>query len=228
VQSLKPDVEVARLSPALMAGYQALRTRYSVSCIFSDVQGRQNTLSSTIKPICPGHKLIGPVVTVQLAHSDLQDPLSALDAATPGDIIVVNACAETETAVWGGLMGQIAHRRGIAGAIIEGAVRDVDELRDIPFQVFARSIVPRGTHTMLSGRRAEIQLNVPIDAGGVIISPGDVVIADDVGVTIVPFRDAPAALRAATEQADREENTRSRVLAEDVSIQGLLEEFGRL
>jgi 4-hydroxy-4-methyl-2-oxoglutarate aldolase len=218
---------VGRPTPELVAAYRKVASCYSASCVFSDAQARQGTLASAIRPILSG-KLVGPAVTVRLSPGDLQDPLDALEVAEPGDVVVVDAGGETETAVWGGLMGTLAHARSVAGAIINGAVRDIDELRDIPFQVFSRAIVPRGTHTMLSTRRSEVVLNVPVNAGGVVVFPGDMVIADDVGVTVVPFDSLESVLTLAREQADREQATRDRVAGGTVSIREILDEFGRL
>jgi 4-hydroxy-4-methyl-2-oxoglutarate aldolase len=216
-----------RPSAALLDAFREVAGCYSASCVFSDAQDRRGVLASAIKPILPG-KLTGPALTVRLSAGDLQDPLDVLDAAEPGDVVVVDACGETETAVWGGLMGSLAHLRGIAGAVINGAARDTDELRAIPFQVFCRAVVPRGTHTMLSGRRAAVDLGVPVDGGGWIVHPGDVVIADEIGVTIVPLDQAGFVLERARAQADREQATRDRIAGGHVTVEQLLQEFGRI
>lgn len=220
------DATKARTA-AMLTAFREVAECYSASCVFSDAQDRQGVLASAIKPIFPG-KIVGQALTVKLSTGDLQDPLEALELAEPGDIVVVDAGAETETAVWGGLMGSIARVRGIAGAVVNGAVRDIDELRAIPFLVFCRAVVPRGTHTMLSGRRSEIALNVPVDGGGITVFPGDIVIADEVGVTIVPGGDAESVLERARAQADREQATRERLAAGHVTVEQLLSQFGRI
>ena len=139
---------------------------------------------------------------MQLSKGDLVDPLKALEMGQPGDIIVVDAGGETETSVCGGLMGGLAKNRGIRGMIVDGAGRDIDELEDIGWPIWTRAITPRGTHTMFSGPQ-----------GGAVdqrpdhlrrrrrCSPGDFVVADTIGVTVVPLGRAEEVLELAREQA---------------------------
>jgi len=116
--------------------------------------------------------------------------------------------ADTETSVCGGLMGGLAKNRGIRAMIIDGAGRDIDELRDINFPIWTRAITPRGTHTMFSGRKEELSINIPISCGGIIVNPGDFVVADEIGVTVIAAGEAAKLLAAAQEQAQREQATR--------------------
>ena len=97
---------ISRPLPALVEQLRAVARCYSASCVFADVQGRAGVMHSGIKPIFHG-KLVGTALTVRLSPGDLQDPLAALDIAQPGDVIVVDAGGETETSVWGGLMGAL-------------------------------------------------------------------------------------------------------------------------
>lgn len=211
---------------SLIDAYREVAKCYSASCVFADVQGRSNVMHSGIKPIFAG-KLVGAALTVKLSAGDLQDPLAALEVARPGDVIVVDAFGETETSVWGGLMAALCQKRGVEGAIIDGAGRDIDELRDLKFQLYTRAITARGTHTMLSGRKNDVSLNVPINCGGVVVSPGDMIVADEIGVTVVPKAMAAETLKLAREQAEREENTR-REIAKGKTVDQILAEFGRI
>lgn len=145
----------------------------------------------------------------------------------PGDVIVVDAGGETQTSVCGGLMGGLAKNRGIRGMIADGAGRDIDELQDIGWPIWTRAITPRGTHTMFSGRKEELSINVPISCGGVTVRAGDFVIADVIGVTVVPLEQAEEVLEKAKEQAEREEKTRAWV-AQGKTVEDLLKEFGRI
>lgn len=199
---------------------------YSASCVFADVQKRGGVMHSGVKPIFPG-KAVGPAVTIRLSPGDLQDPLAALHVAKPGDVVVVDAGGETETSVFGGLMGSLFRNCGVAGAIIDGACRDTDELRDLGFIVFSRAVTARGTHTMFSGRKDDYELNVPVQCGGIVVSPGDIIVADEIGVTVIPSADLGTVLVAAREQAEREEATRRRI-REGRTFEQLLEEFGRI
>lgn len=199
---------------------------YSASCVFADVQKRGGVMHSGMKPVFRG-KAIGPALTIRLSPGDLQDPLAALHVAKPGDVVVVDAGGETETSVFGGLMGSLFRNRGVTGAIIDGACRDTDELRDLGFIVFSRAVTARGTHTMFSGRKDDYELNVPVQCGGIVVSPGDIIVADEIGVTVIPSADLEVVLVAAREQAEREEATRRRI-REGRTFEQLLEEFGRI
>jgi len=213
-------------APDLLEQYDAVVACYSASCVFADVMYRTGVMSSTIKPAFKA-KTVGQALTVQLSKGDLVDPLKALEMGQPGDLIVVDAGGDTETSVCGGLMGGLAKNRGIRGMIVDGAGRDIDELEDIGWPIWTRAIVPRGTHTMFSSRKEELSINVPIACGGVTVNPGDFVIADTIGVTVVPLQKAEEILALAKEQAQREQKTRDWV-AQGKTVEDLLGEFGRI
>lgn len=210
----------------LIAQLREVAKCYSASCVFADVQQRGGVMHSGLKPIFNG-KAVGPAVTVKLSPGDLQDPLLALHVAQPGDVVVVDAGGETETSVFGGLMGSLFKNLGVQGAVIDGACRDIDELRDIGFMVFSRAVTARGTHTMFSGRKTDVQVNVPVSCGGILVNAGDVIVADEIGVTVVPAADLAQVLAAAREQAQREEATRQRI-KQGKTFEELLAEFGRI
>lgn len=111
--------------------------------------------------------------------------------------------------------------------IIDGAGRDTDELEDINWPIWTRAITPKGTHTMFSGRKEELSINVPIACGGVVVNPGDFVVADLMGVTVIPQERAAEVVALAQEQAQREEETRKWV-AQGKTVEDLLNEFGRI
>ncbi|MEK1850926.1 MAG: RraA family protein [Phyllobacterium sp.] len=212
--------------PVLLRKFEVVAKCYSASCVFADSQYRQGVMDSEIKPAFPA-RIVGQAVTVQLSPGDLVDPLRAIEMSAEGDVIVVDAGGDRQTSVCGGLMGGLARNRGIRGMIIDGAGRDVDELQVIGWPIWTRTITPRGTHTMYSGRKDELSINVAIQCGGVTVNPGDFVIADTIGVTVVPLDRAETVLEAAHEQAEREQKTRERV-AQGKTLEDLLEEFGRL
>jgi len=218
--------DIRRPDPRLIEQVREVARCYSASCVFADVQQRGGVMHSGLKPIFNG-KAVGPAVTVKLSAGDLQDPLLALHAAQAGDVVVVDAGGETETSVFGGLMGSLFKNLGVQGAIIDGACRDTDELRDIGFILFSRAVTARGTHTMFSGRKSDVQVNVPINCGGVVVNPGDVIVADEIGISVVPAADLERVLAAAREQAEREEATRQRI-KQGKTFEELLAEFGRI
>ena len=212
--------------PDLLARFDEVARCYSASCVFADVMYRTGVMASAIKPAFRA-KAVGQALTVQLSKGDLVDPLKALEMGRAGDIVVVDAGGDTETSVCGGLMGGLAKNRGIRGMVVDGAGRDIDELEDIGWPIWTRAVTARGTHTMFSGRKEELSLNVPIHCGGVVVNPGDVIVADTIGVTVVSIERAEEVLERAREQAEREQKTRDWV-ARGKTIEDLLAEFGRL
>ena len=215
-----------RPDPKILDQYREVVQCYSASCVFADVQKRGGVMHSGIKPIFRG-KMVGPALTVKLSPGDLQDPLAALHVAQPGDVVVIDAGGETETSIFGGLMGSLFKNLGVVGAIVEGACRDTDELRDMQFLIFSRAVTARGTHTMFSGRKDDVELNVPVNCGGIVVNPGDMIVGDEIGVTVIPSANLKDVLDAARAQAAREEATRRRI-AEGRTFEQLLEEFGRI
>ena len=212
--------------PELLKKFDKVVKSYSAAAIFADVQYRTGVMDSEIKPAFRA-KVTGQAITVQLSKGDLIDPLRALEMGQPGDVIVVDAGGDLQTSVCGGLMGGLAQNRGIRGMIVDGTGRDTDELEDINWPIWTRAITPRGTHTMFSERKEELSINVPIACGGVVVNPGDFIVADLMGVVVVPQEIAEETVRLAQEQADREEETRKWV-AQGKTVEDLLNEFGRI
>lgn len=217
----RPDVDAA-----LVEGFRKLLEVYSPSCILADCMERSGVLASAIRPV-HFRRFAGPALTVRLFPGDLVDCLDALGVAQAGDVILVDACGETETSIWGGLMAGLCKMKGVAGAIVDGAVRDIDEVRDLDFPLYSRAVTPRSTHSPYSQRLEPIEINVPITCGRVIVQPGDIVLADETGVVAVPREEAGGVLERARAQAEQEERTRKRI-GEGKSVEELLKEFGRL
>jgi len=201
---------------------------FSPTCVIADSMERSGVMRSDIKPVDPSNcRICGPALTVRLFPGDLVDCLDALEVARPGDLIVVDARGETETSIWGGLMAGLCRQKGVVGAVIDGACRDIDEVKYHRFPLFSRAIVPRSTHTPYSKRMEPIEINVPIECGGVIVYPGDIVVADEVGVVVVPLAEAASVAERARDLFEKEELTRRRI-AEGKTLDQILEEFGRL
>jgi len=211
---------------ALLAEFDKVVTCLSASCVFADAQYRQGVMDAEIKPPFAA-KAVGQALTVQLSAGDLVDPLKALEMGQAGDIIVVDAGGDRQTSVCGGLMGGLAKNRGIRGMVVDGAGRDIDELEMLGWPIWTRAITARGTHTMFSERKDELSINVPIQCGGVPVNPGDFVVADTIGVTVVPLAAAAETVARAREQAEREQHTREWV-ARGKTVEDLLKEFGRI
>lgn len=212
--------------PDLLEKFDNVLSCYSATAVFADVQYRTGVMDNGIKPAFKA-KVTGQALTVQLSKGDLVDPLKALEMGHPGDIIVVDAGGDLNTSVCGGLMGGLAKNRGIRAMIVDGAGRDTDELEDINWPIWTRAITPRGTHTMFSDRKEELSINVSIQCGGVVVNPGDFIVADLMGITVIPLEKAGEIVALAQEQADREEETRKWV-AKGKTVEDLLNEFGRI
>lgn len=215
-----------RPSKEVITGFRELLSIYSPSCVIADSMERAGVMHSSIKPVS-GHRFIGVALTVKLFPGDLVDCLDALSVATEGDAIVVDACGDTETSVWGGLMSELCKRKGVQGGVVDGAVRDVDEIRAIGFPLWARAMVPRSTHSPYSHRLEPLEVNVPITCGGVLVYPGDIILADEIGVVVIPGEKAVEILARARELAKKEEQVRQRI-REGKTVEELLQEFGRL
>lgn len=216
-----------RVEPHILQGYQELLKVYSPSCILADAQERSGVMRSYLRPLSHETRFVGPALTVRLEPGNQVDCLDALSVAEEGDVIVVDAAGETETSVWGGLMSGLCKMKGVVGAVVDGAVRDTDETRDMDFFIFAKAIVPRSTHTPFSGRMDPIEINVDIQCAGILVCPGDIVLGDEVGVVVVPSESAAEVLEKARAQAEQEERTRARI-REGKTVEELLAEFGRL
>ncbi|MDA5565308.1 RraA family protein [Cobetia sp. MMG027] len=211
---------------ALLEKFDKVLSYYSATAVFADSQYRTGVMDSGIKPAFRA-KVCGQAITVQLSKGDLVDPLKALEMGQPGDIIVVDAGGDPNTSVCGGLMGALAQNRGIRAMVVDGAGRDTDELEDIQWPIWTRAITPRGTHTMFSDRKEELSINVPIACGGVPVNPSDFIVADVMGVTVIPLARAAEVVELALEQAEREEATRAWV-QQGKTVEDLLAEFGRI
>jgi regulator of RNase E activity RraA len=158
-------------------------------------------LSATTVP----RRVAGAVITVQLgpadgARGDRHLGTAAIEAAEPGDVIVVAAGGRTDAGGWGGVLSQAAVLRRVAGVIVDGACRDVDEARSVDLPVYARCGVPRTAR----GRLAEIAMDVPVTVAGIEVWPGDLVIADGSGVVFLPSARAGEVVEAAEGIAAKE------------------------
>jgi regulator of RNase E activity RraA len=213
--------------PQVLSGFKDLLKVYSPSCVVADSQERAGVMRSYMRPLTKETRFVGPALTVRLEPGNQVDCLDALSVAQDGDVIVVDAAGETETSIWGGLMAGLCQMKGVVGAVVDGGIRDTDEIRDLGFFIFAKGIVPRSTHSPYSGRMDPIEVNVPIQCAGVIVHPGDLVLGDENGVVVIPLENAAEVLAKAQEQAEKEELTRAKI-REGKTVEELLAEFGRL
>lgn len=219
--------EHAKVNQEIMDKFLEMKDVYSLTAVVSDAQERDNCMRNDIKPRTVNRRVIGPALTVKLTPGDIVDCLHIFDIAKPGDVVVIDAFSEGETSIWGGLMSGLSKAAGIAGVVIDGSARDTDESRMLDFPVYSKYVSPRAAHSAYSGRTEPIEINVPVVCGGIIVKPGDLVVADELGVTIAPAEDLEEIYVKAKEQADKEEATRAEIL-KGATVQELLDKFGRI
>ncbi len=191
------------MADALVEGLSKLDT-----CAVSDAMDRLGLSGAALglQPLWPSPHIAGRVVTVKLkpavpgeqSHRHLGT--AAIEAASPGDVIVVDNGGRTYAGSWGGILSVAAKAAGVAGVVADGACRDVDEARDLGFPVYARCGVP----VTARGRIVEEAFQTAIEVCGVAVAPGDLVIADWTGVVFVPAARAEQVLKAAEDIAARE------------------------
>ncbi len=171
----------------------------------TDAMHRKGAMEGMVS-ICGDVKMTGQAVTVQTFSGDWAKPVEAIDVAGPGDVIVINNDGATHVAPWGELATLSCVRKGIAGVVIDGAVRDVDDIRRTKFAVFARAIVPNAGEPKGFG-----EINAEIRCAGQLVNPGDWIIGDESGVVVVPKERAYEIARRALEVRKNEERIREEI-----------------
>lgn len=152
------------------------------SSIASDVQNRCQSMDSRIKPCAPGMRICGQARTVVPMPGDNSMLLTACSLAEPGEVVVVAGAGLEDVAMAGEWVMRGCKSRNLGGLVIDGSVRDMQEIRSIGFPVFSKGSVPRGPHKAFGGK-----MDVTAAVGGIAVNPGDLIIGDDDGVTIVPL-----------------------------------------
>lgn len=218
--------ELRRPRQNIVDGFCAILKEYSPSCLVADARQRRDVIGGLV-PVRPEHRVAGPVLTVNMIPDDLVDCPTVLLRARPGDIVLLACHGQTESAMWGGLMSTLAAKVGIAATLVDGAVRDLDEIRDLGYPLWYRATVPRPSPTAVHGRTEPVQVNVPVVVGGQLIEPGDILVADENGVAVVPFAQAEEALAATRALIAKENAIRDRI-AGGISLADLLAEFGHM
>ncbi len=186
---------VKRPDPELVASFDAFDTP-----AISDRMNRLYTMAPGIHNLTDERlRLIGPACTVKVFPGDNLMVHKALDIAQPGDVVVVDASASTMTAVLGDLVSMKAKHRGIAGFIVDGLIRDLPGILAVEnFPVFARGITPIGPL-----HRGPGEINYPVSVGGIVVHPGDLVVADMNGVVVIPREEIAASCSSGSTDARR-------------------------
>lgn len=216
-------------SESIIEGYRAIFSTASIADACDLVLGKTMFLPFDIKNRVNEKKIVGPAVTIveEATYEKVppQHALDAIDESEAGSVIVISGCPELETvAVWGGLMtaGAVANKH--AGAVLNGGVRDLAEIRrDYDFPVYAKTVTPGTT----LGRFRTVAANKPVKIGEVVIYPGDLIIGDVDGVVCVPQKYVEEVL-AAAKSIDERELEQAKLIIASKSLREGLAKYGRI
>ena len=223
----KTAAEYAADPGAMLDAYRHVEAA-SVSDAIEQILHEKRYMSHRMQAIVPT-KFAGSALTVKLVKQENHDPdaltgmLKAIDSGGPGSVYVMQVEDGADIAGMGGLMGTAMFSRGFAGAVIDGGVRDLPQLKKIGFPVYALGPVPS---TSLSHYRFD-GMNVPIDCDGVKVAANDIIVADQDGVVVVP-RDRAADVLVLAQKLDNSEHSMYPFIEKFHSIQEAVKQFGRI
>lgn len=172
-----------------------------------EAAGKAGDLSAAIRPIVPGSRMAGIASTVRLWPGDTLGVLRAIDRCVTGTVLVIDAGAGDRVTVWGGTSSLAAAVRGMRGCLTNGCVRDVDEMEERRFPVFASGISPRGSLKNHPGWH-----DIPVSIGDCVIHPGDLILGDSDGVIVLPAASGPDVLQRVIDQDRRHQERDRRIL----------------
>ncbi|HYS68290.1 MAG TPA: 4-carboxy-4-hydroxy-2-oxoadipate aldolase/oxaloacetate decarboxylase [Paraburkholderia sp.] len=178
-----------------------------------EAMGRIGLMKPYMRPIYQGAAATGSAVTVLAQPGDNWMIHVGIEQCRPGDIMVVAVTADNTDGMFGELLGTSMQSRGAGGLVIDAGCRDVGPLKEMGFPVWSRAVSAKGTVKATLGN-----VNMPVVCAGVTVYAGDVVVADDDGVVIVPQAEADAVARAAQQRLEKESRSRERLRSGELSL----------
>ena len=200
-----------------------------VSDALDELGYRDCAMTEDLRPIVSKHCFAGWARTISCRdlHYDPEDSydseIRAMDSILPGEVVVVATGKSRRNAPWGELLSTAALARGARGAVIDGLVRDVKKIEQLGFGVFATGIKPVDSR----GRGVVVEWNVPVECGGILVTPGDLVFADYDGVVVVPRGIMNEVIKLAADKAARETSTREELMR-GAYLRDVFEKYGVL
>ncbi len=148
----------------------------------SDALGKRGAMDHEMRPRSANPRMAGPAFTVQVHTADILMVSKALSECPAGSVLVIDGHGERNTALWGGITTILALKKGLAGVVVDGAIRDLADIRGSKLPVFARSVVANAGGAEYAGH-----LQVSVSCGGQVVTPGDWLVGDDDGVVVIPL-----------------------------------------